>query len=233
MLFLPSPTGWSETQLMAPRAELRLQLTGGSALLDAARLAYLGEGLRSLLVIEARSAEVESVSPLDPPPAFLGPRLAARRVCFRTASGARAAAVLAAPEALVENEALRLYALRQTLVADALATVVSSSRHWLRRWFSRDVLARAARGRGALRQMLVADALATVVGGRWLWGFGLWCGLLLVRCAGEQERVCRRARNRGARLEPRRLCLTVDRRGLPSQTPAVPPAAARHAAADA
>jgi hypothetical protein len=43
-----------EVRLLAPRAELRLQVAGGSSMIDAARLSYLGEALRALLVLEVR-----------------------------------------------------------------------------------------------------------------------------------------------------------------------------------
>lgn len=49
-------TGWSELRLLAPRAEVRLLLAGGSSLVDAGRLSYLGEALRAALVLQARSA---------------------------------------------------------------------------------------------------------------------------------------------------------------------------------
>lgn len=45
-------------RLLAPRAELRLLLTGGSGLVDSTRLSFLGEALRALLVMEARGLQV-------------------------------------------------------------------------------------------------------------------------------------------------------------------------------
>ncbi len=50
--------GWSDIRLLAPRAELRLLLTGRSDLLDKDRLSYLGEALRAALVLEMRGLEV-------------------------------------------------------------------------------------------------------------------------------------------------------------------------------
>ena len=55
-LFFPS--GWSDLRLLAPRAELRLLLTGNTSLVDSHRLSFLGEALRALLVIETRSLTV-------------------------------------------------------------------------------------------------------------------------------------------------------------------------------
>jgi hypothetical protein len=41
-------------RLLAPRAELRVQIAGGSSMIDSGRLSYLGEALRALLVLEVR-----------------------------------------------------------------------------------------------------------------------------------------------------------------------------------
>jgi hypothetical protein len=41
-----------DVRLLAPRAELRVQIGGGSSMVDAGRLSYLGEALRALLVLE-------------------------------------------------------------------------------------------------------------------------------------------------------------------------------------
>lgn len=43
-------------RLLAPRAELRLQIAGGSSMIDSGRLSYMGEALRALLVLEVREA---------------------------------------------------------------------------------------------------------------------------------------------------------------------------------
>jgi len=48
------PAGWMDVRLLAPRAELRLQIAGGSSMIDSGRLSYLGEALRALLVMEVR-----------------------------------------------------------------------------------------------------------------------------------------------------------------------------------
>eukprot|EP00878_Enallax_costatus_P042057 GHUV01049025.1.p2 GENE.GHUV01049025.1~~GHUV01049025.1.p2 ORF type:complete len:120 (+),score=26.38 GHUV01049025.1:183-542(+) len=48
-----------DVRLLAPRAELRLQVAGGSSMIDAGRLSYLGEALRALLVIEVRKGRVQ------------------------------------------------------------------------------------------------------------------------------------------------------------------------------
>ncbi len=50
--------GWSDIRLLAPRAELRLLLTGDTTLIDSSRLSYLGEALRALLVFEMRGLVV-------------------------------------------------------------------------------------------------------------------------------------------------------------------------------
>jgi hypothetical protein len=47
-----------DVRLLAPRAELRVQIGGGSSMVDAGRLSYLGEALRALLVLEVRTATV-------------------------------------------------------------------------------------------------------------------------------------------------------------------------------
>jgi hypothetical protein len=50
--------GWADIRLLAPRAELRLLLTGSAALIDGQKLSYLGEALRALLVLEMRGLQV-------------------------------------------------------------------------------------------------------------------------------------------------------------------------------
>jgi len=55
-----SPPGWADIRLLAPRAELRLLLTGNSSLIDSTRLSFLGEALRALLVLEMRGLTVGS-----------------------------------------------------------------------------------------------------------------------------------------------------------------------------
>lgn len=44
-----------DVRLLAPRAELRVQIAGGSSMVDAGRLSYLGEALRALLVLEVKA----------------------------------------------------------------------------------------------------------------------------------------------------------------------------------
>lgn len=53
-----------DVRLLAPRAELRLQVGGGSSMIDASRLSYLGEALRALLVIEVSCGSIRVASPL-------------------------------------------------------------------------------------------------------------------------------------------------------------------------
>ena len=51
-------TGWADLRLLAPRAEVRLLLCGGTSLIDGHKLCYLGEAVRAMLVLEARRLEV-------------------------------------------------------------------------------------------------------------------------------------------------------------------------------
>lgn len=50
--------GWSDVRLLAPRAELRMLICGASSLIDSTRLSFLGEAIRALLVLEARTLRV-------------------------------------------------------------------------------------------------------------------------------------------------------------------------------
>eukprot|EP00983_Pelagomonas_calceolata_P046317 1140104-Pelagomonas_calceolata.AAC.6 len=50
----PIHSGWADIRLLAPRAELRLLLTGNSTLIDSSKLSFLGEAVRALLVLEMR-----------------------------------------------------------------------------------------------------------------------------------------------------------------------------------
>ncbi|KAJ9508288.1 hypothetical protein QJQ45_011794 [Haematococcus lacustris] len=89
--------GWADIRLLAPRAELRLLLTGNSCLIDGQKLSYLGEALRALLVLEMRGLTV------------------------RTVSGAQVTAILGGQPSVLQNHALVEHALRMTLVADSLS----------------------------------------------------------------------------------------------------------------
>lgn len=55
--------GWSDLRLLAPRAELRLLLCGGSSLIDSHKLSFLGEALRAMLIMETRNATVSKAGP--------------------------------------------------------------------------------------------------------------------------------------------------------------------------
>ncbi|GBF99399.1 hypothetical protein Rsub_12332 [Raphidocelis subcapitata] len=125
MAAMEEPPGWADTRLIAPRAEARVLIAGGTPMLDAPRLAYLGEALRALLVIEARAAALEGSAPLDAalpaPLAEAYPGCSARRCRVRTASGARVAVVVVGREGVLGEERVLQYALRQMLVSDALA----------------------------------------------------------------------------------------------------------------
>jgi hypothetical protein len=102
-------------------------ICGGPVMLDAPRLSYLGECLRSLLAVEARGLEVEGAEPLDAPKAAseaLPAGCAARRLRARTASGAAVRLVLAAREGVLADGRAVAYAVRQALVTDALTLQV-------------------------------------------------------------------------------------------------------------
>lgn len=59
--------GWMDVRLLAPRAELRLQIAGGSSMIDSGRLSYMGEALRALLVLEVRGAMHPDAKPCRSP----------------------------------------------------------------------------------------------------------------------------------------------------------------------
>ncbi|KAK9822214.1 hypothetical protein WJX81_006927 [Elliptochloris bilobata] len=113
--------GWEAVRLLAPRAELRLLATGRATLNDAQRLGHLGEALRALLVLEVRQARLAGRNACERTPAHLPPGCNATRCALRSASGAAASVVLGGPLSVLAEEALVQHALRQTLVADALA----------------------------------------------------------------------------------------------------------------
>eukprot|EP00878_Enallax_costatus_P013328 GHUV01013934.1.p1 GENE.GHUV01013934.1~~GHUV01013934.1.p1 ORF type:complete len:645 (+),score=183.34 GHUV01013934.1:126-2060(+) len=113
--------GWMDVRLLAPRAELRLQVAGGSSMIDAGRLSYLGEALRALLVIEARQARLVSTSVPERPPSHLQEGCTALRCQVATSSGAIVRVVLGGRPSVLASHQLVEHALRQTLVADALS----------------------------------------------------------------------------------------------------------------
>ncbi|KAG2446125.1 hypothetical protein HXX76_000723 [Chlamydomonas incerta] len=118
---LPAFPGWTDVRLLAPRAELRLLLTGGSGLVDSTRLSFLGEALRALLVMEARGLQLTARTPLDKLPRNLPAGCAAARCDYTTSSGAAGSVVLGAPPGVLEHPALVEHALRMTLVTDAVS----------------------------------------------------------------------------------------------------------------
>eukprot|EP00775_Hariotina_reticulata_P011312 gene11312-11462_t len=63
--------GWMDVRLLAPRSELRMTVAGGSSMVDAGRLSYLGEALRALLVLEVRRARLVSAAPPQRLPSHL------------------------------------------------------------------------------------------------------------------------------------------------------------------
>ncbi|CAL8464121.1 g3656 [Coccomyxa elongata] len=113
--------GWENVRLLAPHAELRLLVCGESTIIDAHRLSYLGEALRALLVLEVRQLTLASHTPCERVPAHLPANATAVRCSMRSASNAHATVVLGGPPQVLGHDSLVEYALRQTLVADALS----------------------------------------------------------------------------------------------------------------
>lgn len=113
--------GWMDVRLLAPRAELRLQIGGGSSMVDAGRLSYLGEALRALLVLEVRRARLVSATPPSRLPSHLQEGCSALLCEVATSSGATVRVVLGGRPSVLSNQQLVEHALRQTLVADALS----------------------------------------------------------------------------------------------------------------
>ncbi|KAF6260727.1 hypothetical protein COO60DRAFT_1505165 [Scenedesmus sp. NREL 46B-D3] len=113
--------GWMDVRLLAPRAELRVQVGGGSSMVDAGRLSYLGEALRALLVLEVRRARLVSANPPTRLPSHLQEGCSALLCEVATSSGATVRVVLGGRPAVLSSQQLVEHALRQTLVADALS----------------------------------------------------------------------------------------------------------------
>lgn len=89
--------GWQHVRLLAPCAELRLLAVGRANLLDVQRLSYLGEALRALLVVEARSLRLEGMTPTNRVPGHLPRSCGALHCDVRTESGATTRVVLGGP----------------------------------------------------------------------------------------------------------------------------------------
>jgi len=81
----------------------------------------VGEGLRSLLVLEARSAALGATQPHALSPALVPAGCSCVRAEFTTAGGLPGAVVLAAPQEVLDARPLLEHALRQALVSDALS----------------------------------------------------------------------------------------------------------------
>eukprot|EP00882_Tetradesmus_deserticola_P006882 GHRQ01007249.1.p1 GENE.GHRQ01007249.1~~GHRQ01007249.1.p1 ORF type:complete len:423 (+),score=169.00 GHRQ01007249.1:147-1415(+) len=113
--------GWMDVRLLAPRAELRVQVGGGSSMVDAGRLSYLGEALRALLVLEVRCARLLSASPPSRLPSHLQEGCSALLCEVATSSGASVRVVLGGRPGLLASQQLVEHALRQTLVRGAAA----------------------------------------------------------------------------------------------------------------
>lgn len=124
-------TGWSDVRLLAPRAELRLQVAGGSSVVDTARLSYLGEALRALLVLEARRARLVSSKPPAQMPTHLAPGCSALECEVTTGSGAAVRIVLGGRPGVLAQQQLVEHALRQTLVCFALFFEAAPAAHHL------------------------------------------------------------------------------------------------------
>lgn len=52
---------WQNIRVLAPKAELRIRICGGSSSIERNRLSYLGKALRALLLTEMRNLEVISI----------------------------------------------------------------------------------------------------------------------------------------------------------------------------
>ncbi|GAX77467.1 hypothetical protein CEUSTIGMA_g4911.t1 [Chlamydomonas eustigma] len=111
--------GWSDLRLLAPRAEVRLLLCGGSSLVDSHRLSFLGEALRALLVLETRNARLVSTTPCAKVPVNLAAGCAATKCELRTASGRTTTAILGGQPEVIKEQQLVQHALRMTLVSDS------------------------------------------------------------------------------------------------------------------
>eukprot|EP00798_Chlamydomonas_sp_ICE-L_P000459 gene459-1865_t len=113
--------GWSDIRLLAPRAELRLLLCGGSDLIESAKLSYMGEAMRALLVMEMRSVKLLTTTPSVKVPANLPDGCSALRCEVKTGSGRSATIILGGQPEMLKDNTLVQYALRMTLVSDSLS----------------------------------------------------------------------------------------------------------------
>lgn len=111
--------GWSDLRLLAPRAELRLLLCGGSSLIDSHKLSFLGEALRALLIMETRNTTLVNTSSCARLPVNLAAGCAALRCEIRTSSGRPAVVVLGGQPDVLKEPKLVEHALRMTLVSDS------------------------------------------------------------------------------------------------------------------
>ncbi|CAG9465332.1 unnamed protein product [Pedinophyceae sp. YPF-701] len=114
--------GWDSLQMLVPRGQLRITITGDLAFMTSHKLAALGEALRGLLVVEARGAVLRHASapskglPLTNAARAPGPLL---RCDVETASGAQCAVLLSGEPTALESREGCQQALRMALAADA------------------------------------------------------------------------------------------------------------------
>jgi len=113
--------GWADIRLLAPRAELRLLLTGNSTLIDSSKLSFLGEAVRALLVLEMRGLTLIESTQCSKVPANLPEGCQALRCKLRTQNGAEVIAILGGQPSVLQDRSLVEHALRMTLVADSLS----------------------------------------------------------------------------------------------------------------
>ncbi|KAG1655243.1 hypothetical protein FOA52_007975 [Chlamydomonas sp. UWO 241] len=111
--------GWSDLRLLAPRAEVRLLLTGNASLVDSHKLTFLGEALRALLIMETRTVTLVSTSLCTKVPVNLASGCGAIRCELRTASGRSAVVVLGGQPPVLKDTKLVEHSLRMTLVSDS------------------------------------------------------------------------------------------------------------------
>lgn len=90
-------TGWEDIRLLAPIAEVNLQLVASPGILETDRLAALGLVLRGLLCLEVRKAKLVAMRSLSEMPAHIMPGTSVARIVVETTSGVQFPIVLGAP----------------------------------------------------------------------------------------------------------------------------------------
>jgi hypothetical protein len=108
--------GYEDVRLLAPNAEMRLLVAGLPAAINPHSLGQLCEGLRGVLAAETRGLTLVGMTPLEAVPVHLPTSAShAVRCDVRTASGYGATVILAGPEAVLAQQPVVEYALRQVL----------------------------------------------------------------------------------------------------------------------